>query len=49
MSETTYKQWLGKKKKTELVEIVYQLHLQLMELKYFEKQREALERGEALE
>jgi hypothetical protein len=40
MSETAYKGWLKKKKKDELVDLVYKLHIELVELKYFESRRE---------
>jgi hypothetical protein len=35
MAETTYKHWLAKKKKTELIDLCYKLHLELVQYKDF--------------
>jgi len=32
MAETTYKHWLGKQKKSELIDLIYQLHIEHIEL-----------------
>jgi hypothetical protein len=45
MAETTYKHWLAKKKKTELIDMIYELHLELLDF----KEAMGLEETEGLE